>query len=159
MGFFFFLFFFYKESIGLKILFTFLLYVCRYECPPGCLHRSGKVAGTGYYDMVNDHPQTALYVLNCMVHFLIILSPEGKLLNNVWSYLLMFLLNLTLRYGDTPVFVFTAAIQCVWSRLTLWCHWRWWRMAGCDETRQKAAIHQIIQEWYSINWVGIRLCT
>uniref|UniRef100_A0A8D3E924 LCCL domain-containing protein n=1 Tax=Scophthalmus maximus TaxID=52904 RepID=A0A8D3E924_SCOMX len=23
----------------------------RYECPPGCLHRSGKVAGTGYYDM------------------------------------------------------------------------------------------------------------
>lgn len=33
----------------------FIFCVNRYECPPGCLEKPGKVVGTAYYDMVNTH--------------------------------------------------------------------------------------------------------
>uniref|UniRef100_A0A8C5I1L5 Cysteine-rich secretory protein LCCL domain-containing 1-like n=1 Tax=Gouania willdenowi TaxID=441366 RepID=A0A8C5I1L5_GOUWI len=37
----------------------FMLY--RYECPPGCLDRPGKVVGTGYYDMQSSVCGAALH--------------------------------------------------------------------------------------------------
>lgn len=117
------------------MLFTLLVVpVHRYECLPGCLDRSGKVVGTGYYDMVND-PQCQYCISSWQIkrYCAVCLHP---------------CLHIYL----------TAAIQRVWSWFTLRCYWQWRRMVGCDQTGQKTTIHQVIQEWYSINWVWNRLC-
>ena len=37
---------------------SFNMFRYRYECPPGCLYTSGKVIGTGHYDMVSITKQT-----------------------------------------------------------------------------------------------------